>query len=281
MKLSKWKSLMAFTLMVGGCYLFPNVNGDDIDLRVLDDIVKSIETELEYLSDEKLREQAREEFLNSLPPLHQAVARGNLSEVLRLLSSGKFGVNDVDKQGLTPLHYCFDDERCAYALIARGADVFAKDEIGMIPLVNIFNHYWSPHMSIGDDKSKVWEDKSKVLMLLLSGVRGKKQLQSVDRCGNTPLHIAVRSEEYAPIARMFVHAGADVNAKNDDGDTPLHIAADSLYVGYSQETIKTLLEEGHADTTVRNNEGLTPAGAAIKRGNTKAAELILNHKQKR
>ena len=116
-------------------------------------------------------------------------------------------------------------------------------------------------------------------MVLLRGERCKKQLQTVDRYGNTPLHTAVWFEEYAPIVRLFVCAGADVNAKNDDGDTPLHIVAE--YFDFtSQEIIKILLEEGHADTTVRNNEGLTPAGVAIKNGNTKAAELIFNHKQK-
>ena len=268
MKLSKWKSLMALTLMVGGSYLFPNVKGNDsIDWPT----IESLELELE-IENEELREQLREEFLNSLPPLHQAVARGNLSEVRRLLSSGKFEVNDVDKTGRTPLHYCFVDESIALELIVRGADVLAKDEIGEIPLVTIFNHIYSPDMSI-------WEDKSKVFMLLLRGERGKKQLQSVDRYGNTPLHIVVCTEEYAPIARLFVHAGEDVNAKNEGGDTPLHIVAENFDYT-SQEIIKILLEEGHADTTVRNNEGLTPAGVAIKRGNTKAAELIFNHKQK-
>lgn len=269
MKLSKWKRLMAFTLMVGGCYLFPNVKGDDI--RGLDDIEKSVQTyakelakELEKLSYE---EQIELNCFNDLPPLHQAVARGDFSEVRRLLSSGDTNVKEVDKSGDTALHCCYRDERIAELLISNGADIYARNSSGRIPLMAILAGQYRA------------EKSEKIIRFLLLKDRHNKMVQSVDEFGESPLHVAATHNEIA-VMRLLLRAGADVNARDNYGNTPLHDCAPWADNAEDFEVLRFLLEEGHADTTVRNNEGLTPAGAAIKRGNIKAAELIFNHKQK-
>lgn len=101
-------------------------------------------------------------------------------------------------------------------------------------------------------------------------------------CGfSTPLIFACRLGEHRfDIVKLLLQNGANANARDNDGNTPLHDRAFFASDAKDFEVLRILQEEGHADTTVRNNEGLTPAGAAIKRGNTKAAELIFNHKQK-
>lgn len=255
MKLSKWKSLMVFTLMVGGCAVsVSQVRADDLVI---------------FRDSLDLMHQLNMRFEKPyLRPLHGAVYHGKLSSVKRLLEFCKDGAKDKDEDGCTPLHYCVIDERIAELLISYGADVYARNKDGYIPLQTIME---SPVKSGNIEK---------IIRFLLLQDRHNKMLQAVDLDGNTPLHNAVRFEKDAPIARLFVHAGADVNAKNEEGDTPLHLVAENLYDESLHEIIRILLEEGHADTTVRNNEGLTPAGVAIKRGNTKAAELIFNHKQK-
>ena len=49
------------------------------------------------------------------------------------------------------------------------------------------------------------------------------------RIGDTPLHCAMRAPAaYAlEIARLLLENGAPINAKNDDGDTPLDVARDA------------------------------------------------------
>lgn len=265
MKLSKWKRLMVFTLMVGGCYLFPNVKGDDI--RGLDDIEKSLQAYAKEPEKLSYEEQIELNCFNDLPPLHQAVARGDFSEVRRLLSSGDTNVKEVDKFGDTALHYCYRDERIAELLISNGADIYARNSSGRIPLMAILEGQYRA------------EKSEKIIRFLLLKDRHNKMVQSVDEGGESPLHVAATYHEIA-VMRLLLRAGADVNARDNYGNTPLHDCARWADDAEDFEVLRFLLEEGHADTTVRNNEGLTPAGAAIKRGKTKAAELILNHKQK-
>ncbi|MBP5426653.1 MAG: ankyrin repeat domain-containing protein [Clostridiales bacterium] len=64
--------------------------------------------------------------------------------------------------------------------------------------------------------------------------------------GDTPLHI-VRNVE---IAKLLVKNGADVNARNNNGDTPLHIVR-------NVEIAKLLIENG-ADVKTRNDNEDTP-----------------------
>lgn len=239
---------MVFTLMVGGCYLFPDVMGDAKELEKL-----SYEEQIDF------------HWFNDLPPLHQAVARGDFLEVRRLLSSGDTNVKEVDEFGNTALHYCCRDERIAELLISKGADIYASNNAGENPLLAIMGaiHY--------GESGKL----EKIIRMLLMKDRHNKMVQSRNRYGDTPLHCASSPN----VVRMCLCAGADVNARNDEGNTLLHCVVICTQ-DWALEMVRILLEEGHADTTVRNNEGLTPAGVAIKHGNTKAAELIFNHQQK-
>ena len=54
--------------------------------------------------------------------------------------------------------------------------------------------------------------------------------------------------------RALVDAGADVDAKNDYGDTPLHLAASG---NENLAMIQALVDAG-ADVHAKNNHGSTP-----------------------
>lgn len=71
--------------------------------------------------------------------------------------------------------------------------------------------------------------------------------------GTTPLHCAA-SREHADVARLLLEAGAEVNAQAKYGWTPLHFAAMNGRI----ETARVLIAAG-ADPSIRNNIGYTPA----------------------
>ncbi|WP_158621805.1 ankyrin repeat domain-containing protein [Wolbachia endosymbiont of Laodelphax striatellus] len=58
----------------------------------------------------------------------------------------------------------------------------------------------------------------------------------------------------AQIVKDLIPRGVDVNAKNDDGDAPLHIAAEKSY----KEIVDALLEKEGIDINVKDNKGITP-----------------------
>jgi ankyrin repeat protein len=103
----------------------------------------------------------------------------------------------------------------------------------------------------------------------------------------TPLHLAARHREWKllgydfrskvysytesisrEIAKLLIKSGADVNAINDDGNSPLHLAAH-----HSREEVLTLLVENHAQLSAENKTGETAAFIAFGRGSCVPASL--------
>jgi len=65
--------------------------------------------------------------------------------------------------------------------------------------------------------------------------------------------------EYLPIVELLLKKGADPNIKNEDGDTPLHIAAINAY-----DRIVELMLDFQADPNRTNRDGDTPLHKAVE-----------------
>ena len=84
----------------------------------------------------------------------------------------------------------------------------------------------------------------------------------------TALHVALKGkgvggvmkEAGSEFVRRLVEAGADVNARDRNGNTPLHVASMQRF-----EAEKELLVKAGADQGAVNNQGLTPEGAAVRK----------------
>jgi len=67
--------------------------------------------------------------------------------------------------------------------------------------------------------------------------------------------------------------GADVNAKNKDGTTPIHLASTKAH----NEGIADLLIANGADVNAKDKDGLTPLAYAKKMRNGAVAEVLRRH----
>lgn len=72
---------------------------------------------------------------------------------------------------------------------------------------------------------------------------------------------------------QLLYYGADINARNASGNTPLHVCA----VNDQEECLKCLLKRG-ADTQALNYANQTPYQVAVIAGNHKLADMINAHK---
>ena len=94
-------------------------------------------------------------------------------------------------------------------------------------------------------------------------------------CGGPSIHQAAYQGNIEPI-KQHLADGADVNAKNDDGWTPLHQAS----AGGHKE-VAELLIANDADVNARKKNGDTPLDTAIRRKHPKTADLLRKHGGKR
>ncbi|MCY4386808.1 MAG: ankyrin repeat domain-containing protein [Desulfurellaceae bacterium] len=92
-----------------------------------------------------------------------------------------------------------------------------------------------------------------------------------DADGSTPLHRIIYTNENGRAASLLLAAGADPNARNNEGRTPLLEAADAPGV-YAFEVIVVLLEAG-ADPNAQDHDGGTALHSQMDFGEDRVAEL--------
>lgn len=89
-----------------------------------------------------------------------------------------------------------------------------------------------------------------------------------NRRGSTPLLWAIHD---LPKVRILVEAGAPVNVKQSEGRSPIYQAA---LMGNGHATVRYLLDKG-ADPNVATLTGLTPLMAAANRGEVETMRLLI------
>jgi hypothetical protein len=182
-----------------------------------------------------------------VPPLHAAIKDGSLDAVRKHLAAGG-DASLRDANGLTPLHSAISLGRrdIALELIRSGADVNARMRNGATPL------------TLAVDGRYV-----DVIDALLA-----RSAALDPPVGSSPLVSAVRSNE-AQLVERFLRAGAQVDRRNPDGESALHIASNLGHVAL----VERLLAAG-ADINAAVADGRTPIHYAVLNNQWAVADLL-------
>ncbi|MCL2832942.1 MAG: ankyrin repeat domain-containing protein [Treponema sp.] len=236
--------------------LFLDIGGEDLNLQ--DDLGN---TALHYIcmkGDTDLAELTIKagvridlENISGETPLHIAAARGSVIISGYLLDKGA-DINAVTMEGMTPLIYaiCSCQIQTAKFLMSSGADKFALTKKGLTAI----------------DFAKA-ENLAELFSLL------EVKLPKVDVKGNTPLHHAVYQNGLAAIRNILANDKSGINARNNQGLTPLLLAINKLNYGISD----LLLQNGADPNVVETGDENTPLHIAAFNGVSWLGEILLEH----
>lgn len=174
-------------------------------------------------------------------PLHVAARLGPLEMVVTLLEAGA-DTELAGYGGIHPLHAAAlaGQTKIVSILLERGAKVDALDNVGRTPLMTFVSG------AVGDVG---------VLRILLAAGADPNLIDGAAHL--YALHYAAMQGRVDETA-LLVAAGADVNAKDSlYGKSPLHYAMDCDSMRGTQAVVQFLIDHG-ADVNARDLNGMTP-----------------------
>jgi ankyrin repeat protein len=203
-----------------------------------------------------------------------AARSGNVEAARALIAYGANPNADLSRQIVTE-----SGDGMTMGMQGAGSVLIYATESGSPEMVREILRY-HPNLEMRDREGKTAvfavgeyrykdQDGARVECLRLLAHSGAN-VNARDNEGNTPLHETFLTD----VEEALLNLGADVNARNDDGETPIFTTVDD-------KAIPLFIEHG-ADLTIRNNKGETVIEAAKKKGPSRQKtlrEAISNLKQ--
>ena len=224
-------------------------------------------------------------------PLMIAVKNADLVAVQQLINHNA-NIELKNANGETALHIaaCYGQEQIAKLLVEYYGDVHVNETKtdGWSPLMIAAKN---GHLDVAGllmrRKARVdLKNQDGETALHIAAFYGQMQLAQLllDHYGNvyidemrldgwTPLMIAVKNGDL-DVAQLLINHNADIDMRNQTGETALHVAA-----SYSQRQLTELLIECYGDdhTNDMRTDGWTPLMIAAHIGDMGVAQLLINH----
>jgi ankyrin repeat protein len=171
-------------------------------------------------------------------------------------------VNRRDKSNQTPLHLAIGRRRFNLVgiLLENGADANAQNNNGKTPL----------HKLLEQEMHNEDDVLNHALLFLKQGAEVNRR----DKDSQTLLHLAM-GRDWFKLAGILLEHGADANAENNDGKTPLCILSENWFSN-ERDFITWLFSENGVGTNRREEDREVPLLLGIGRGKYKFTQLLLS-----
>ena len=183
--------------------------------------------------------------------LFQAIRRGEIPAMRRILDRDPKLIGTVDENGSTPLilaaYWAGPSE--VKEMLVRGADPNAKNDSGVAALIPATDNL----------------ETSRLLVEAGADVNARTE------AGDSALIVAARRAGAARVVEYLLDKGANIKASTKDGATALHRAAECGDV----DMIRLLLEKG-ADINAQRKSGRVPLASAVVFGHGNAVRYLLS-----
>ncbi len=216
--------------------------------------------------------------------LHHAVQSKAQGEIIKYLIARQGSASPKNNEGDTPLHIACQQNLAEQGeiLILAEADLFSANARGQTPVM----------LALGSESGSIlpWfftpntikaRDTSLNTPLHYSARAGSREgciflvnrgadMNAVNRDGRTPLMTAIQSNSLTAVNALLA-LGASVNVRDTSGFSPLHLSVQSGALPITQLLVK--MKSIQID--VRDFNGKTPLCVAVELNDTRSAELLL------
>ncbi|KAL7637921.1 UNVERIFIED_CONTAM: hypothetical protein RMT77_011534 [Armadillidium vulgare] len=220
-------------------------------------------------------------------PLHSAAVSGDIALVKLLLENGA-NIEAVDCNQQSALHKAAANNQgeVILTLIENGANIEKKDKDSFTPLLLASSSGNTDAVSVlldkgalvdvidKDDKTPVYwcahQGHLNCLKVLLENEEAVNLIDFSDRFDNSPLHEAARNG-YLDVVKLLLEKGSQIDNKNEDEETALHIAAETG----QKEVVEELIKNYRFLINDENEDGDSPLHLASSNGRTEVVQVLL------
>uniref|UniRef100_A0ABD2XM61 Uncharacterized protein n=1 Tax=Trichogramma kaykai TaxID=54128 RepID=A0ABD2XM61_9HYME len=205
-------------------------------------------------------------------PLHVCLKNEDdelVAMFLKNVDRGSFRIDTRDTSGNTPLHLAVHNEsrEMMKLLLKKGADPNLSDGQGFTPVLSICKGNRATEWA-----GAKYYDLARVLFEHSRNRFKPVALDGRDESGDTPLHLALRSEN-RNLVELLLKKGANPNAPNDEASTPIHVICQGYWTVPLLKRVREL--GGLVEIDRRDGAGDAPLHHAMRECDRVASEVLL------